>query len=225
MRGSRQGEVVGDEGGGSIPACAGEPSGRSQSTPPPRVYPRVCGGALRMRAASHDLPGLSPRVRGSPPLALDAIRDLGSIPACAGEPASMQLCAKLTTVYPRVCGGALSPLSGRYVTVGLSPRVRGSHSRAQVGGHNRGSIPACAGEPRPDLVSRRPARVYPRVCGGAHGIRRTCHGLKGSIPACAGEPPQVRSLPVMPQVYPRVCGGASVKYLTKVRLSSVFSCQ
>ena len=93
--------------------------------------------------------------------------------------------------------------------------------------------------------ARRPVRVYPRVCGGAlvaeytdregQGLSPRVRGSLrvetavesqgGSIPACAGEPPCPSRSQWWRGVYPRVCGGASVKYLTEVRLSSVFSCQ
>ena len=49
---------------------------------------------------------------------------------------------------------------------GLSPRVRGNLREFQVQEIAKGSIPACAGEPRspePDIYR---VWVYPRVCGG-----------------------------------------------------------
>ena len=53
-----------------------------------RVYPRVCGGAGAIA------PGSDPGY-------------IGSIPACAGEPAApIGPAMGSTRVYPRVCGGA-----------------------------------------------------------------------------------------------------------------------
>ena len=82
-----------------------------------RVYPRVCGGTCHR-------PGLSPRVRGN----RSVVPDMGSIPACAGEPpttpirrsipacagepGSIPACAgepRCREVYPRVCGGTDMP--------------------------------------------------------------------------------------------------------------------
>ena len=77
-------------------------------------------------------------------------------------------------VYPRACGGTpacygVHDFRGLW---GLSPRVRGNHSRYLQGFH-------------------RLARVYPAPCGGTTGARRP--GIPstalGSIPARAGEPP------------------------------------
>ena len=70
------------------------------------------------------------------------------------------------------------------------------------------SIPACAGEPDPDITEDRQAKVYPRVCGGTglksqddtliEGLSPRVRGNRvtvtappawlRSIPACAGEP-------------------------------------
>ena len=49
----------------SIPACAGEPSGRWPTLLPRPVYPRVCGGTIFKNPMAKTLAGLSPRVRGN----------------------------------------------------------------------------------------------------------------------------------------------------------------
>ena len=89
------------------------------------------------------------------------------------------------------------------------------------------SIPACAGEPRPNANPGLKTAVYPRVCGGTRGKKRPSpagNGLSprvrgnpgrpgrrpsnsGSIPACAGEPAPAGAVSAMMGVYPRVCGG------------------
>ena len=111
-----------------------------------RVYPRVCGGALCHAAAPANRWGLSPRVRGSPAHLAPAAHGDRSIPACAGEPAGIVVVTPSSSVYPRVCGGALiteyksldreglsrvcggaaSTVALVAVPTGLSPRVRGS---------------------------------------------------------------------------------------------------
>ena len=54
---------------GSIPACAGEPGQSRRMAPIHKVYPRVCGGTAGEHWL-HDIhTGLSPRVRGNPPVA------------------------------------------------------------------------------------------------------------------------------------------------------------
>ena len=110
---------------------------------------------------------------------------------------------------------------------GLSPRVRGNLRRLQKWRPARGSIPACAGEPRGDTPGRDMLQVYPRVCGGTgdegpfafdiQGLSPRVRGnlvragvaalFAGSIPACAGEPLQSGAGDAGRRVYPRVCGG------------------
>ena len=52
----------------SIPACAGEPRPAVLERYPEPVYPRVCGGTRSARLGWSGWAGLSPRVRGNPPI-------------------------------------------------------------------------------------------------------------------------------------------------------------
>ena len=76
--------------GGSIPACAGEPSRRPSMSWYRTVYPRVCGGTVRLSSSAGASSGLSPRVRGNRTRLEKEARPDGSIPACAGEPSASQ---------------------------------------------------------------------------------------------------------------------------------------
>ena len=194
-------------GGGSIPACAGEPGAARLHRTEARVYPRVCGGTRETKGGIRSGQGLSPRVRGNPSFPVPPSTPMRSIPACAGEPLTHYHGPSLPRVYPRVCGGTLL-------------------RRPPAPVHRR-SIPACAGEPRSATWAMQPIRVYPCVCGGtgrAGGHRSGAPGLSprvrgnridvrdrigryGSIPACAGEPPPAARRHPRSGVYPRVCGG------------------
>ena len=90
-----------------------------------------------------------------------------------------------------------------------------------------GSIPACAGEPKPVVGPMWNGRVYPRACGGTavdlkgnqylKGLSPRVRGNRsrtryrrprwGSIPARAGEPLPAEKLSKAQEVYPRACGG------------------
>ena len=172
----------------SIPACAGEPAAAAVRAGGVRaaVYPRVCGGTRRTLARRRTLIGLSPRVRGN----LDDHRQIGeaagSIPACAGEPAAGMSSSCACWVYPRVCGGTAKgrPHSGQ--AQGLSPRVRGNLRQRVAAGVHGGSIPACAGEPRPHASRPGRGRVYPRVCGGTPGRLPYLLYLRGLSPRVRG---------------------------------------
>ncbi len=72
--------------GGSIPACAGEPTLPTTASCWTPVYPRVCGGTPDSHFVKNHPAGLSPRVRGNPCHIWSCRQVSRSIPACAGEP-------------------------------------------------------------------------------------------------------------------------------------------
>ena len=213
----------------SIPACAGEPTIPMGVPPLAWVYPRVCGGTRDLTRFAERRGGLSPRVRGNLPdrVCPDAVA--GSIPACAGEPLAQSHAAASPSVYPRVCGGTFRLQGSHNNPKGLSPRVRGNLRVTPMTSYVKGSIPACAGEPRVPARQRDAPGVYPRVCGGTHyagsrssvsvGLSPRVRGNPArtppprrpprSIPACAGEPPRQYRHGNQREVYPRVCGGTA----------------
>ena len=212
----------------SIPACAGKPITFVRLQPACRVHPRVCGEALDRRAVRGPDAGPSPRVRGSPVRPRPAAPTAGSIPACAGKPATRSISIVRSRVHPRVCGEADVQTRGGKTVEGPSPRVRGSpRSRPRRRG-NLGSIPACAGKPGRRGHRARHPPVHPRVCGEAARCRRRRlagwgpsprvrgsplggavkgRGV-GSIPACAGKPAVRQPAGRGDTVHPRVCGEA-----------------
>ena len=153
--------------------------------------------------------GPSPRVRGSP--AGPPCRQVGpgSIPACAGKPASSRRRGPRPQVHPRVCGEARELARHRAYASGPSPRVRGSRQLDELGLLLLGSIPRVCGEAGmcriPQSFGEGPS---PRVRGSPQRpVQRPERG--GSIPACAGKP---RSCPwprAPSRVHPRVCGEAA----------------
>ena len=212
---------------GSIPACAGEPRRLPRPGRRPAVYPRVCGGTGCAFEHVYNSLGLSPRVRGNRGVGAGGVADGRSIPACAGEPLATPETRLEFEVYPRVCGGTgMSGHPGRRL-LGLSPRVRGNRPTSPRRAARPGSIPACAGEPRPGPAAAALGWVYPRVCGGTgaatmvdllrRGLSPRVRGNHllsgqidyntGSIPACAGEPHLCHQGNLEAPVYPRVCGG------------------
>ena len=208
VRGNPRGSAPRTRRSGSIPACAGEPELEARIRWDGRVYPRVCGGTVRLRYGGEPEWGLSPRVRGNPYEDWEQPSDYGSIPACAGELQTRRSATMADRVYPRVCGGTHHTPSHAFRPWGLSPRVRGNRNAAATHRRGQGSIPACAGEPSVRMTTMSTARVYPRVCGGTlllaqssnrgKGLSPRVRGnlpiaalaaiIAGSIPACAGEP-------------------------------------
>ena len=147
-RGNRAENRAGVGSPGSIPACAGEPQAWSACQREPRVYPRVRGGTRFRRCMSSTPKGLSPRARGNHCVNARKRHFDGSIPACAGEPTPPRLLRPSCRVYPRVRGGTAKRVSWCHPFSGLSPRARGNRTLATLPNGRKGSIPACAGEPR-----------------------------------------------------------------------------
>ena len=166
----------------------------------------MCGGTLHFYLRGIDECGLSPRVRGNLRPDHHAGDGIGSIPACAGEPALVAADGRRRSVYPRVCGEP--------------PRPAPSPRRGEV-------YPRVCGEPPGRGRKPRAGRVYPRVCGGTRAQLRAGDAPPGlsprvrgnlhkgaspgtetrSIPACAGEPFRRPTHAPRCRVYPRVCGG------------------
>ena len=105
VRGNLAQQVKRNQRARSIPACAGEPVCPGTPRCPGRVYPRLCGGTRILRSLSGIAGGLSPPVRGNPPLSFSFYSQVRSIPACAGEPAPVPATWHTIAVYPRLCGG------------------------------------------------------------------------------------------------------------------------
>ena len=102
--------------------------------------------------------GLSPRVRGNLPCFASYVTVIGSIPACAGEPANEIFGRGNWGVYPRVCGGTSPARFGR-----VYPRVCGGTTSLIAWG-SAGLSPRVRGNLAP--TKREILAVYPRVCGG-----------------------------------------------------------
>ena len=89
VRGNRSARRAARAWAGSIPACAGEPGRHRAAQPGSGVYPRVCGGTVGRLDVGDRRQGLSPRVRGNRLAMVRTRLSMGSIPACAGEPARL----------------------------------------------------------------------------------------------------------------------------------------
>ena len=193
----RGGAWIGSAGGlielGSIPACAGEPSTTPPGRSPRRVYPRRRGGAASRWAMLTDAMGLSPHARGSLGGDSNDAVGCGSIPACAGEPATPARRPRRSWVYPRMRGGAAPHSRTSPYGEGLSPHARGSLEPLGLQRPDHGSIP--------------------RMRGGAYAYDAADRALDGLSPHARGEPGWVLWFGAWAGVYPRMRGGAYYRCL------------
>jgi len=209
-----------------IPACAGNRCwsfGRSDGV---TVHPRVCGEQSMSSSIFFLFFGSSPRVRGTVPLVQHVVVTLRFIPACAGNRMKFLGYVVLVSVHPRVCGEQLLFLRATALTVGSSPRVRGTDSVSVVRAVDDRFIPACAGNSSGSGGLFHPSAVHPRVCGeqpisgcitstcggssprvrGTVHLRLEAHLLGRFIPACAGNSRTSTRPAHVTSVHPRVCG-------------------
>jgi len=199
-RGSQRPDVRARAAGGWTPACAGEPRFAPTNPSPPRVDPRVRGGATLRGAPVKPEAGGPPRARGSQNRCGPRRASPRWTPACAGSlDRAREIQAHEGWVDPRVRGGAISPFLRCPPWTGGPPRARGRCSRRTprtsmgVDPRVRGGAPSVSA---PMTLSW----VDPRVRGGAI----VC--AIASCPALGG-PPRARGSRGPPD-RPRVRGGA-----------------
>jgi len=171
---------------GSIPACAGEPNAACALATSCGVYPRLRGGTFIARATSASCEGLSPLARGNRHQRNPRHASAGSIPACAGEPKWVPVATTAARVYPRLRGGTSVEYPAIGQVQGLSPLARGNQIHRAALDLRSGSIPACAGEPKPTKEAAEGSRVYPRLRGGTGGGRQFAVNSRGLSPLARG---------------------------------------
>jgi len=125
-RGNRRAPRPSDGSPGCIPACAGEPRGRSRASSCAGVHPRVRGGTTHESLAHGPREGASPRARGNRARLVRQGTVSRCIPACAGEPMSWRRCSFSPRVHPRVRGGTRRGAAEVDHPGGASPRARGN---------------------------------------------------------------------------------------------------
>ena len=213
-----------------IPACVGNSCAQVLLGPCCTVHPRVCGELQIGVCNMNDLAGSSPRVWGTRPHRSHH-RDLCRfIPACVGNSHSPLTAMAIESVHPRVCG-ELS-VSSCYLqdSVGSSPRVWGTQTRAGGTLSDPRFIPACVGNSHRGTAAPGHQAVHPRVCGELLSTTPTQWFYDGSsprvwgtpgnyvhltlrhrfIPACVGNSPTGLLSASNTAVHPRVCGELSV---------------
>ena len=180
----------GDAPVGSSPRVRGTRAWPATLRPCAAVHPRVCGERGLDGARGDWVSGSSPRVRGT--LIQHGQFDGPDrfIPACAGNACRRARRCRGTSVHPRVCGERAGRNTANAMSIGSSPRVRGTR-RDGAGRHRAGGfIPACAGNAGGGGVGGTGVAVHPRVCGERASRRQRPAPHPRFIPACAGNAPR-----------------------------------
>ena len=191
-----------------------------------RDHPRVCGEHRFSIHHAADVLGSSPRMRGTPVRGRSAVKEMGIIPAYAGNTPWLLPVSGLARDHPRVCGEHSSSPWMLSEATGSSPRMRGTLHPPSGRQQPAGIIPAYAGNTSNTRLRVRTPRDHPRVCGehdfdsskfggdlGSSPRMRGTHELfdgfgqaAGIIPAYAGNTSLLTRFSSMSQDHPRVCG-------------------
>ncbi len=128
-----------------IPAGAGNSQRLERRLANMAVHARGCGEQTRQCRIAPNSLGSSPRVRGTGSLAARPLERMGFIPAGAGNRPMRYRWATTLPVHPRGCGEQLGMMQAIAVTIGSSPRVRGTADFPRAGWLGFRFIPAGAG--------------------------------------------------------------------------------
>ena len=210
-----------------IPACAGNSSPATSSSPATPVHPRVCGelvglvGGLSSRprfipaCAGNSVVGFSsppkncgssPRVRGTRQGGSQRRPQDRFIPACAGNSEARTAWASMRPVHPRVCGELNADKLADLWLGGSSPRVRGTRKHSPIPTTPTAVHPRVCGELSLERVTHQSCPgSSPRV-RGTRINQGTGHAAHRFIPACAGNSADAALTSAKAAVHPRVCG-------------------
>ena len=228
LRGSRHPGAAARRRRRVIPAPAGQPRAGRASTPGGAGHPRTCGAAIGQPRVLPAGQGSSPHLRGSQRPSCWAGHVWRVIPAPAGQPSWGMDLARSSTGHPRTCGAALGIISIVIASVGSSPHLRGSPSKARHWAEQHRVIPAPAGQPISWYFAPFHSWGHPRTCGAATyeaqastdvdgsspHLRGSLHRLVGVvpggrvIPAPAGQPVPSSGRWCCIGGHPRTCGAA-----------------
>ena len=130
---------------GIIPACAGNTFDDCMHIREKRDHPRMRGEHMSDTIVFTSIMGSSPHARGTRRWRLPIRPAPGIIPACAGNTWKTMPIPRSSRDHPRMRGEHSKPQLGLPSGLGSSPHARGTLLVEPGRGHERGIIPACAG--------------------------------------------------------------------------------
>ena len=130
---------------GIIPALAGNTWRLGMRRALRRDHPRACGEHRTICVVEVRGGGSSPRLRGTRTESQGRHRQLGIIPALAGNTKGISSGVPREWDHPRACGEHVTVPQDAILTAGSSPRLRGTLVAVFSRAHNPGIIPALAG--------------------------------------------------------------------------------
>ena len=209
-----------------IPALAGNTLPASLLMCSNRDHPRACGEHEHRAVTPPVTQGSSPRLRGTLSVRHCVTNPRGIIPALAGNTTVPTIAPSFHRDHPRACGEHYRLCSLGYLSMGSSPRLRGTLSCRAARTWPTGIIPALAGNTRVSSHLRSPPWDHPRACGehalsscrqigktgssprlrGTRAGYSDHYGFLGIIPALAGNTGNEKTNVFRARDHPRACG-------------------
>jgi len=226
LRGTRWPDHASRSCGRFIPAPAGNAQDGPAVPAVEAVHPRACGERRPLICATLTERGSSPRLRGTRGEVRLVLAEGRFIPAPAGNALHHSSRRFAISVHPRACGERRTVQRSVWLSIGSSPRLRGTRGWPCSWPTQWRFIPAPAGNAFPRTVTPGSLAVHPRACGeralpvaGRPRLRGSSPRLRGTrrrggrndkarrfIPAPAGNAPhRAQTLP-RNAVHPRACG-------------------
>ena len=169
-----------------IPASAGNTRSRSVRRISRTVHPRERGEHLAPTTAVASAAGSSPRARGTPGMSGSVVMASRFIPASAGNTNRSPSSAGCRSVHPRERGEHFLSISLVVLSIGSSPRARGTLTALARSALRLRFIPASAGNTSQQMAQVQMLSVHPRE-RGEHSFRATrTRSSTGSSPRARG---------------------------------------
>ena len=194
---------------GSSPRMRGtlRPQGRDAACP--GIIPAYAGNTSPVPQSNSSASGSSPRMRGTLHSRNCITQLTGIIPAYAGNTAWSSLATPSIRDHPRVCGEHMRIWLLLLRNGGSSPRMRGTRSYSRKQPHERGIIPAYAGNTTYWKLHELYVRDHPRVCGEHWNCGEVAFRTAGSSPRMRGTQQLSAPLSHVSGIIPAYAGNTS----------------
>ena len=191
---------------GIIPALAGNTWRGLARRFRTRDHPRACGEHSALKNAFPPCPGSSPRLRGTQRRGGLPAGPTGIIPALAGNTTGRPHRTSANWDHPRACGEHFAVVSHTRMSVGSSPRLRGTRVHEYRQAQGRGIIPALAGNTNRSRVTTDHGGDHPRACGEHQRHQPSLSAGRGSSPRLRGTRDRHRGVKIMTGIIPALAG-------------------
>jgi len=148
-----------------IPTHVGNSAPSTSDAPSSPVHPHACGELISYLRSITCSAGSSPRMWGTPTIAVPVLSLSWFIPTHVGNSFFIYISEKVLLVHPHACGELGVICRYPVVVAGSSPRMWGTLTRPRFGYNLRWFIPTHVGNSGVSLTEPGASLVHPHACG------------------------------------------------------------